>query len=85
MGAPESGLEIDSLFAHNRTKVPEHPGVPAHDQVCDDPYDGCEPREPIKTLKNGKNMKWWLPVSIRELKRRSDEYYPFNIRTVIFS
>ena len=51
MGAPESGLEIDSLFAHNRTKVPEHPGVPAHDQVCDDPYDGCEPREPIKTLK----------------------------------
>jgi peptidoglycan-N-acetylglucosamine deacetylase len=44
-------LEIDSLFAHNKTKVPEHLVLLAHDQVYDDSDDSCELHELIKTLK----------------------------------
>lgn len=43
--------EIDSLFAHNKTKMPEHLVVLAHDQVYDDSDDSCELHELIKTLK----------------------------------
>ena len=43
--------EIDSLFAHNKTKIPEHLVVLAHDQVYDDADDSCELHELIKKLK----------------------------------
>jgi peptidoglycan-N-acetylglucosamine deacetylase len=44
--------EIDSLFAHNRTKTPEHLVLLAHDQVYDDAEDSCELHELIKRLKS---------------------------------
>jgi peptidoglycan-N-acetylglucosamine deacetylase len=44
--------EIDSLFAHNKTKMPEHLVVLAHDQVYDDADDSCELHELIKRLKS---------------------------------
>jgi peptidoglycan/xylan/chitin deacetylase (PgdA/CDA1 family) len=44
--------EIDSVFAHNKTKMPEHMVVLAHDQVYDDADDSCELHELIKRLKS---------------------------------
>ena len=44
--------EIDSLFAHNKTKLPEHLVLLAHDQVYDDSEDSCELHELIKRLKS---------------------------------
>lgn len=43
--------QIDSLFAHNKTMLPENLVVLAHDQVYDDPNDSCELHELIKKLK----------------------------------
>jgi peptidoglycan/xylan/chitin deacetylase (PgdA/CDA1 family) len=44
--------EIDSLFAHNKTKTPENLVLLAHDQVYEDPDDSCELHELIKRLKS---------------------------------
>ena len=55
--------EIDSLFAHNKTKMPEHLVVLAHDQVYDDSDDSCELHELIKTLK--KREEYELVVAIK--------------------
>jgi peptidoglycan-N-acetylglucosamine deacetylase len=43
--------QIDSLFAHNKTRMPENLVVLAHDQVYDDADDSCELHELIKKLK----------------------------------
>jgi hypothetical protein len=43
--------EIDSLFAWNKTKLPEHLVILAHDQVYDDPDDSTELHNLIKKLK----------------------------------
>lgn len=43
--------QIDSLFAGNKTKVPEHLVLLAHDQVYDDPDDSAELHQLIKKLK----------------------------------
>lgn len=44
--------EIDSLFAHNKTRTPDHLVLLAHDQVYDDSDDSCELHELIKRLKS---------------------------------
>jgi len=44
--------EIDSLFAHNKTRTPENLVLLAHDQVYDDADDSCELHELIKLLKS---------------------------------
>lgn len=44
-------LQIDSLFAGNKTKTPEHLVLLAHDQVYDDPHDSAELHQLIKKLK----------------------------------
>jgi peptidoglycan/xylan/chitin deacetylase (PgdA/CDA1 family) len=43
--------EIDSLFAHNKTRTPENLVLLAHDQVYEDSDDSCELHELIKNLK----------------------------------
>lgn len=43
--------QIDSLFATNRTRVPEHLVLLAHDQVYDDANDSAELHQLIKKLK----------------------------------
>lgn len=43
--------QIDSLFAINRTRVPEHLVLLAHDQVYDDANDSAELHQLIKKLK----------------------------------
>jgi peptidoglycan/xylan/chitin deacetylase (PgdA/CDA1 family) len=43
--------QIDSLFARNKTKIPEHLVLLAHDQVYDDADDSCELHNLIKRLK----------------------------------
>jgi peptidoglycan/xylan/chitin deacetylase (PgdA/CDA1 family) len=43
--------QIDSLFAWNKTKTPEHLVVLAHDQVYDKPNDSSELHNLIKKLK----------------------------------
>ncbi|WP_315819716.1 polysaccharide deacetylase family protein [Paraflavitalea speifideaquila] len=42
-------LQIDSLFAGNKTKIPEHLVLLAHDQVYDDPNDSSELHQLIKS------------------------------------
>lgn len=44
-------LQIDSLFAGNKTKIPEHLVILAHDQVYDDSNDSAELHQLIKKLK----------------------------------
>ena len=44
--------EIDSMFAHNKTRLPENLVLLAHDQVYDDSDDSCELAELIKRLKS---------------------------------
>lgn len=44
-------LQIDSLFASNKTKIPEHLVILAHDQVYDDSNDSAELHQLIKKLK----------------------------------
>lgn len=44
-------LQIDSLFAWNKTRIPEHLVVLAHDQVYDDSNDSAELHQLIKKLK----------------------------------
>ncbi|OQP66997.1 hypothetical protein A3860_01160 [Niastella vici] len=44
--------EIDSMFAHNKTRLPENLVLLAHDQVYDDTDDSCELAELIKRLKS---------------------------------
>jgi peptidoglycan/xylan/chitin deacetylase (PgdA/CDA1 family) len=44
--------EIDSMFAHNKTRLPENLVLLAHDQVYDDSDDSCELHELIKRLKS---------------------------------
>ena len=43
--------QIDSLFAWNKTKTPEHLVLLAHDQVYDDASDSSELHQLIKKLK----------------------------------
>lgn len=43
--------QIDSLFAANKTRVPEHLVLLAHDQVYDDPNDSAELHQLIRKLK----------------------------------
>jgi peptidoglycan/xylan/chitin deacetylase (PgdA/CDA1 family) len=43
--------QIDSLFATNKTKIPEHLVILAHDQVYDDSNDSAELHQLIKKLK----------------------------------
>ena len=43
--------QIDSLFAANKTRVPEHLVLLAHDQVYDDANDSAELHQLIKKLK----------------------------------
>lgn len=43
--------QIDSLFAGNKTKTPEHLVLLAHDQVYDDPNDSAELHNLIRKLK----------------------------------
>lgn len=44
-------LQIDSLFAGNKTRIPEHLVILAHDQVYDDSNDSAELHQLIKKLK----------------------------------
>lgn len=44
-------LQIDSLFAGNKTKIPEHLVLLAHDQAYDDAHDSAELHQLIKKLK----------------------------------
>ncbi len=44
-------MQIDSLFAGNKTRIPEHLVILAHDQVYDDSNDSAELHQLIKKLK----------------------------------
>lgn len=44
-------LQIDSLFAGNKTRIPEHLVILAHDQVYDDSNDSAELHQLIRKLK----------------------------------